>query len=932
MPSNYTINGVDLDTLFKARSSIKRADVNILVGGIDISNRYEPTNGSDQITINTDIKTNNTDLRYVFQNYNYVSATAILTATPNLIISGGTSILSWTTTGGGEVLINSDIVAATGTKEVTLTNTTTYTLATGGVNVSQLITVLNASPVWSQLGDTLNGQPSNTNGVTGEGFGYGTSINGAGNIVAVGSSHTYTPIGGTHSGCGRVFKIDPVTGKWNQLGQDLVRPVNLGATYGTPISLNTAGTRVALGTLSWEWVAANGYSTSDARVNGQANVYEYNGSTWTIILLTRNRVHSDEYGWSLALNSAGNTFVVGAPGNKNYSGVNPYVRVYSEQDGVWSRKGSDITSLFNDAFGYSVDINHTGDTIVIGAQLGINPTNNLNTGYVCVYTYQGNEWTLKGPIVYPPASTGFSRFGSNVKINNAGTIIAIGDEYNSLSEAGIARMYKWNSTSWVQMGQGIIGEAIGDYSTGVLYATADALSINEVGNRVAIGSKSNHGIARHAGHVRIFEYNESISLWEKVSSDIDGIQIGGGAGVVDLNDAGNIIAIGAPEAGSYYAHGSSLGEGKARVYSLAAAPLTGVEQILLSRIDNYPKPKSDSPIVVNGNASRDNCVVAYQDASTVSPNTLRVTVNRYNFMTPRYANTPLQQSHIITANLSTSNTVGNVLAINGNGDLLAVSEGNNIILYSWISATSTSGATGNWQKTSSITSIQCQEMYLNAEGTVLLVNMKTGIQRYTSNNNVWTLTNTVNLPTGTIITGACMNIKGDIFAYISNNTNSSNAGEVYVYKITGSSTLIIGSMFRVARSVPYDYRMQGISINSIGNKIIVSSDSNMQVSYLYNLIGNIWTPQDIAPGFYDRSTTSASTYHINTNGNVIWNDSDGVYRLNADDTTWTFLSQVRPSPMTFYTANINYLGNIFVGYEGGAVGDMESGIQIYYVS
>ena len=352
MPSNYTINGVDLDTLFKARSSIKRADVNILVGGIDISNRYEPTNGSDQITINTDIKTNNTDLRYVFQNYNYVSATAILTATPNLIISGGTSILSWTTTGGGKVLINSDIVAATGTKEVTLANTTTYTLATGGVNVSQLITVLNASPVWSQLGDTLNGQPSNTNGVTGEGFGYGTSINGAGNIVAVGSNYTYTPIGGTNSGCGRVFKIDPVTGKWNQLGQDLVRPVNIGATYGTPISLNTAGTRIALGTRSWAWIASNGYSTADARVNGQANVYEYNGSTWTMILSTRNQEHSDEYGRSLALNSAGNTFVVGAPGNKNYSGVNPYVRVYSEQDGVWSRKGSNITSLFNDGFGY----------------------------------------------------------------------------------------------------------------------------------------------------------------------------------------------------------------------------------------------------------------------------------------------------------------------------------------------------------------------------------------------------------------------------------------------------------------------------------------------------------------------------------------------------------------------------------------------------
>ena len=74
MPSNYTINGVDLDTIFKARSSTKRADIGIKVGDVDISNRYEPTNGSDQITTNTDIKTNNTDLRYVFQSYSYAPA------------------------------------------------------------------------------------------------------------------------------------------------------------------------------------------------------------------------------------------------------------------------------------------------------------------------------------------------------------------------------------------------------------------------------------------------------------------------------------------------------------------------------------------------------------------------------------------------------------------------------------------------------------------------------------------------------------------------------------------------------------------------------------------------------------------------------------------------------------------------------------------
>ena len=81
MASDYTVNGVDLDTIFKARSSTKRADIGIKVSGVDISNRYEPTNGSDQITTNTDIKINNTDLRYIFQKYNYTTTTTTTTTT-----------------------------------------------------------------------------------------------------------------------------------------------------------------------------------------------------------------------------------------------------------------------------------------------------------------------------------------------------------------------------------------------------------------------------------------------------------------------------------------------------------------------------------------------------------------------------------------------------------------------------------------------------------------------------------------------------------------------------------------------------------------------------------------------------------------------------------------------------------------------------------
>ena len=110
MPSNYTVNGVDLDTLFKVRSSTKRADVGIKTGGIDISNRYEPTNGSDQITADTNIKTNNTDLRYVFQKYDY---TPPVTSADYLIIS-----YNWTSAGGADLDTSTDIVSPITTAKV----------------------------------------------------------------------------------------------------------------------------------------------------------------------------------------------------------------------------------------------------------------------------------------------------------------------------------------------------------------------------------------------------------------------------------------------------------------------------------------------------------------------------------------------------------------------------------------------------------------------------------------------------------------------------------------------------------------------------------------------------------------------------------------------------------------------------------------------
>lgn len=86
MASGYLVNSTDLDDIFLALETTKRADVGYSVGGVDISNRYEPSSGGDQIGYDTHYTSTGTDLRYLFRAGSYVppTPTPTPTATPTL--------------------------------------------------------------------------------------------------------------------------------------------------------------------------------------------------------------------------------------------------------------------------------------------------------------------------------------------------------------------------------------------------------------------------------------------------------------------------------------------------------------------------------------------------------------------------------------------------------------------------------------------------------------------------------------------------------------------------------------------------------------------------------------------------------------------------------------------------------------------------------
>jgi hypothetical protein len=77
MASGLLKVGVDLDTLFAARTSAKRADVGFKVAGVDVSNRYETIGAASPIAA-TGFKAAGVDLASLFRGMSAHNLTAVL--------------------------------------------------------------------------------------------------------------------------------------------------------------------------------------------------------------------------------------------------------------------------------------------------------------------------------------------------------------------------------------------------------------------------------------------------------------------------------------------------------------------------------------------------------------------------------------------------------------------------------------------------------------------------------------------------------------------------------------------------------------------------------------------------------------------------------------------------------------------------------------
>jgi hypothetical protein len=413
----------------------------------------------------------------------------------------------------------------------------------------------------TQIGDDIDGISSNQSGTS-------VSLSSDGTIVAIGSP--FNNFNGSESGLARVYEYNTNTSSWEQQGNDIFG-ISTNDQFGYSISLSDDGSIVAVGAR---------FNGTNAQGHVRVFTYNTNNNIWEQLGDDIEGEAMDSSGTSVSLSSDGSIVAIGSPAAQTGSGK---VRIYqyNTNNGVWEQLGSNllITTSSGGQFGYSVSLSFDGLTIAIGARLSSEGGTGSGSGLTRILTYNNGsgEWEQQGNDIYSEADN--DEFGFSVSLSSDGFIVAIGAPFNdgSTSNSGHVRVYQYTSGDWTQLGGDIDGESTDDES-------GYSVSLSNDGLIVGIGARANNN---YTGHVRIYQYNNTLEIWEQVGIDIDGeAEVDAFGSAVSLSSDGSIVAIGAP-----LNDGNVSLSGHVRVYSLEQVLST--DAALFQEVSFYPNPTKD---------------------------------------------------------------------------------------------------------------------------------------------------------------------------------------------------------------------------------------------------------------------------------------------------------------------------------------------------
>jgi hypothetical protein len=369
-----------------------------------------------------------------------------------------------------------------------------------------------------------------------------------------------------------LFTIIPIFcfGQWSQLGvqtngisaNDKLGDVNA-------IAIDAIGNTIAVG---------SSRNSDLGSYFGYAKVLDWNGTTWVQRGATfLGSAVFEGTGSAVDLSADGNTVVVSSPWGRNTLGYKSgLVNVYDWNGMAWVQRGSTIEGegnpsplLDGDIFGRAVAISPDGNYLAVGAPGNTQQGGVLQIqGHARVYNWDGTNWVQMGQDIDGDVS--LEEFGLAIDISADGTKLAVGGKSFTLwsgntvvaQDMGIVRNYIWDGTQWNLRGTPMMGAAQGDrFGTSV--------SLSDDGDLLAISSTKTNG---SNSSTQIFEW--VLNQWVSKGSNIVGISNAVGGPSNDLNSDGTMIAIGESWANSV--------SGGAKIYEWDGAQWSQLDNELLS--------------------------------------------------------------------------------------------------------------------------------------------------------------------------------------------------------------------------------------------------------------------------------------------------------------------------------------------------------------
>lgn len=314
---------------------------------------------------------------------------------------------------------------------------------------------------------------------------------------------------------------------WTQIGTKVEGDSSLGQ-MGFSVNFNTDGTI---------FISGAPRNDENGDFSGQIKVYQSQADEWVQIgesLLGDET--GDFFGYSTDINGSGNIIAVGAPSGSSYPDRSGSVRVYENQAGNWVQIGQTITGdNFEDQMGFAVSLNKSGDILAVGANY--HDGNGLDkTGQVKVFKYQSGTWNLLGAPILGD-NTG-DILGTTVRLNADGTKLVAGGTTGSTNQtkAGHVSVFEFDGSSWNLLGSPIYGNK-------AHAAFGRSVSLNGDGNILAVGATLNSEVFDFGGRAAVYSYNGT--SWVQIGESIYGTHELELTGVsVGLNEEGNILAVG----------------------------------------------------------------------------------------------------------------------------------------------------------------------------------------------------------------------------------------------------------------------------------------------------------------------------------------------------------------------------------------------------